>query len=148
VDRRRYLSVSKASAALDAVLCKLVPEDAVFRMLRRYNVWFYLSIAMAVFIIVAYSVNTYRFIHKPLSRLAAAFQRVEKGAFDVAIEHTHDDEFRYIYRQFNGMVEEPRTLIDQVYNQKILVQRASGWNSWPTPWNPATGRSSSPSWMR
>ncbi len=124
VDRRRYLSVSRASAAMDAVLCKLIPEDEIFMRLRRYQAWFYLCIAMAVVVIVVYSLNTYSFIHRPLSRLAAAFKRVEKGEFDIAISHAHDDEFRYIYRQFNGMAANLKTLVDQAYNQKLLVQRA------------------------
>jgi two-component system sensor histidine kinase YesM len=53
-----------------------------------------------------------------------AFKQVESGDFNVPINHRHDDEFRYIYRRFNAMVENLNALIEQVYKQKILAQKA------------------------
>ena len=53
-----------------------------------------------------------------------SFEQVKRGNLDINIEHEIDDEFRFIYRNFNSMVKELKTLIDQSYKQKILVQRA------------------------
>lgn len=124
VQNRRYLAVYKVSDFLNSVLCKYVPEDSIFSTLKKYSGWFILLTASAISIIVVYSVYMYKFIHKPLSRLAASFKKVEKGDFRINIKHAHDDEFRYIYTRFNVMVENLKTLIDQVYKQKILVQKA------------------------
>jgi two-component system sensor histidine kinase YesM len=124
VNKSRYLAVYMKSDFFDSILCKYVPESSVFHDLEKYSRWFILLTAAALVIIVVYSIYMYNFIHKPLSRLASSFKSVEKGAFDINIEHRHDDEFRYIYHRFNAMVENIKMLIDQVYRQKILVQKA------------------------
>jgi two-component system, sensor histidine kinase YesM len=121
---RRYLSVSKGSEYLDAILTKALPEDVIFKSLAGYKTWFALFVFAALLIIVVYSASIYGFIHKPLKALADSFKHVERGDFDIHIDHAGNDEFGYIYRQFNGMVANLKTLIDQVYNQKLLVQRA------------------------
>lgn len=124
INNSRYLAVSMKSDFFNSVLCKYVPEDSVFQALERYSRWFVLLTVVAVAIIVIYSVYMYKFIHKPISQLASSFKSVEKGNFGIHIEHRQDDEFRYIYHRFNAMVENLKTLIDQVYKHKILVQKA------------------------
>jgi two-component system sensor histidine kinase YesM len=124
IDGNRYLAVYSTSNFLGDILCKYVPEDSVFKSLRRYQAWFVLLTAVALAIVITYSMYIYKFIHKPLDRLAKSFKQVENGDFNVPIEHRHDDEFRYIYRRFNIMVENVNALIDQVYKQRILAQKA------------------------
>lgn len=124
VGEKRYLAVYTDSKYLGAVLCKYVPEDSVFQSLRKYQGWFLLLTFVALVIIIIYSLYMYQFIHKPLSRLAKSFKRVENGDFGIHIEHQHDDEFRYIYTRFNAMVENLNALIDQVYKQRILAQKS------------------------
>ncbi len=124
VNNTRYLAVSLTSNVFNSTLCKYLPEDSVFHELEKYSRWFILFIVSAVIIIVLYSIYMYKFIHKPISKLATSFKRVEKGDFEINIEHKHNDEFRYIYHRFNEMVENLKTLVEQVYKQKILVQRA------------------------
>lgn len=124
INSKRYIAVYIKSEFFNSVLCKYVPVNFVFHDLEKYSKWFILLIISALVIIVAYSMYLYKFIHKPLSRLAASFKKVERGDFEIHIEHQHDDEFRYIYHRFNAMVENLKTLIDQAYKQKILVQKA------------------------
>lgn len=124
INGEKYLAVYSESNYLGDILCKYTPENSVFQALRRYKGWFILLILVALIVIVTYSMYMYSFIHKPLSRLAKAFKQVENGDFSVPIEHEHDDEFRYIYRRFNIMVENLNALIDQVYKQRILAQKA------------------------
>jgi len=49
---------------------------------------------------------------------------VEAGDLEIKIEHKHDDEFRYIYRRFNAMLDKINLLINQVFTQRILTQKA------------------------
>jgi two-component system sensor histidine kinase YesM len=122
--RRRYIRVSEASEYLGATLVKALPEDVVFKSLAPYKTWFALFVFAALLIVAIYSASIYGLIHKPLRALADSFKHVERGDFDIHIDHAGNDEFGYIYRQFNGMVANLKTLIDQAYNQKLLVQRA------------------------
>lgn len=124
IENKPYLAVYTVSEYLGSVLCKYIPEDAVFKSLRKYQGWFILLTCVAFAIIIIYSLYMYQFIHKPLSNLARSFQQVENGNLNIHIVHQHDDEFRYIYRRFNAMVEKLNTLIDQVYKQQILAQKS------------------------
>jgi two-component system sensor histidine kinase YesM len=59
-----------------------------------------------------------------MHELIDSFKEVEKGNLQVSISHDTNNEFGYLYTHFNEMTRNLRTLIDQVYNQKILMHRA------------------------
>lgn len=113
-----------ASEPLGMTLCMYVPEEVVFKPIKQYQVWFYIFTLAAVAVIGSFSFSMYRFIHKPLIELVNAFGKVEEGDLGLSIEHHHKDEFRYLYRRFNAMVENLGNLIKQVYTMKILTQKA------------------------
>lgn len=121
---KRYLVVSQESKYLGMILATYISEDVLLENLETYQLWFLLFTISVVVIIVTYSLSTYRFIHKPLVKLAESFLQMEKGDLDIFIAHNRADEFRYIYQRFNVMTENLKLLIDQVYKQKILAQRA------------------------
>jgi two-component system, sensor histidine kinase YesM len=120
----RGMYIYTKSAELGMTLAMYVPEDVVFEPIRQYQKWFWIFTIAAAAIIVIFSLSMYRFIHKPLIELVGAFEKVEEGDLNIAIEHHHKDEFRYLYRRFNAMVENLGTLIKQVYTMKILTQKA------------------------
>ncbi|MDD9271572.1 sensor histidine kinase [Paenibacillus sp. GCM10023248] len=124
IQDKHYLAVYTASPFFGAVLSKYVPEAAVFEPLQKYRSWFILLAAVALIIIVIYSLYVYKYIHKPLDKLVKAFRKIEYGDFDVQIEHGINDEFQYIYTRFNVMSGNLQSLIDQVYKQQILTQKA------------------------
>lgn len=85
----------------------------------------YLIFALISFIIIVlYAFFTYRFVHIPLGRLVKAFRKVENGDLSIAIDHHPANEFRYLFMRFNAMVENLKILVEQVYKQKILTQKA------------------------
>lgn len=124
VNNTGYLAVYSYNQFFDAVLSKYVPESGVFKPLEKFKSWFVLLAALSVLIIVLYSLYAYKYIHKPLFKLVKAFRRVEHEEFSVRIDHDVDDEFRYIYARFNSMLENLESLVDQVYKQQILTNRA------------------------
>ena len=124
ISKTPYLAIYSTSDYLDMTLCKYLPESQVFEPLYKYQVLFWIFTSVAVIIIVFFSVSTKRFIHQPLLKLVKSFQMVEGGNLNVNLEHHHDDEFRYLYRGFNEMVRNLKTLFDQVYTQRLLAQKA------------------------
>ncbi|MCI3926989.1 sensor histidine kinase [Paenibacillus sp. TRM 82003] len=124
VDGERYLTVHTASSFFGAVLIKYVPENAVFQPLERFRNWFLLFAALSFVITLVYSLYVYKYIHKPLDVLVKAFRKVELGDVSVQIRHESKDEFQYIYTRFNAMLDNLKSLIDQVYKQRILTQKA------------------------
>lgn len=124
IDSQRYLTVHTTSSFFGAYLIKFVPEKAVFQPLEKFRNWFLLFAAASLIIMAFYSLYLYQYIHKPLNRLVRAFRKVELGDMGVQIHHESRDEFQYIYTRFNAMLDNLKSLIDQVYKQQILTQRA------------------------
>ena len=124
INGTKYLSIYSFSNVLDAFLCIYIPENAVFESLIRFKVWFVILTFVAFMVIVGYSFYLHKYINKPLSILVSSFKKIEEGDLGNKIDNKRDNEFGYIYKQFNAMVDKLNNLIDQVYKQKILMQRS------------------------
>ena len=125
IDGTKFLVAYKTSGYFDSILYKYVPEKAVFEPLKNFRTWFAVFTALSLAVILIYSIYLYKFIQKPLNLLVSSFREVKKGNFDIHIEHDVDDEFRFIYRNFNSMVRDLKSLIEQTFTQKLLVQKAN-----------------------
>lgn len=124
IDNKGYYILHVKSDYLNMVFLKYIPEEVMLKPIRSFYVWIW-GFSIAFFcIILIYSLSTYKLIHKPLLKLVKSFRKVENGDLQVSIQDGLNDEFGYLYKCFNKMMENLNTLIDQVYNQKILMQRA------------------------
>lgn len=112
------------SDSLGITLAMYIPENVLLAPLRQYSWWFVVFTIVAAVTVAAFAYSIYRFIHKPIMELVVAFEKVEEGNLNIAIEHRAQDEFRYLYGRFNAMVEKLDNLIRQVYTMRILTQRA------------------------
>lgn len=88
--------------------------------------WRYMLIFLIflVFMSSAFILYTRNLVHKPLNTLIQAFERMKDGNLTEHIEQKADGEFAYLYRAFNDMEDKLGQLIDEVYVQKNLTQRA------------------------
>lgn len=119
-----YYWAHAASDELDMAVYHYIPASDVLEPLHQIMKLAWVFIAAVVAITGIYAFFTYRFIHKPLLTLVKSFRKLENGDLHISIEHASNDEFRYIYGRFNQMVVNLRTLIDQSYKQKIMMQKA------------------------
>ena len=124
INNNGYYIVHAKSTYLNMILLKYIPQEFVLKPIENFDIWVWVFSIAAIFLILIYSFSTYKFIHKPLYKLVKAFRRVESGDLQVSINLDSNSEFGYLYKRFNDMVKNLSTLIDQVYNQKILMQRA------------------------
>ncbi|MEK5164744.1 histidine kinase [Paenibacillus sp. FSL R5-0527] len=120
----RYYAVQAHSADLGLSIYRFIPDQVVRKPLSKFYKWAWVFAACALGIFAAFALSTYKFIHKPMLTLVKSFRRMEQGDLGIYIAHESKDEFRYLYGRFNQMVENLRSLIDQVYKQKIMAQRA------------------------
>lgn len=120
----KILVFEKKSGYLNMILIKFVAEDDIFSRVKEYRNWFFIFTFVSLVIILFASLSSYKYIHKPLQSIVKAFYKVQKGEMDITVESKRHDEFGYLYRSFNTMVDHLRTLIDQVYKQRILAQKA------------------------
>lgn len=120
----KYLLIYQYSSYMGLTLSTYFPTEDIFKPLEKFTLGYWtLSISAAVLIIL-YAFFTQRLVQRPLLKIVKAFKKFESGDFNVRIEHNHKDEFKYLCGRFNEMVENLKTLIDQVYQQKILAQTA------------------------
>jgi two-component system sensor histidine kinase YesM len=121
---KNYLVIGSKLTKIELWLIVYVPETEIYAPLKQYMYLLWSISLFSVLIIVFFSYSTHRFLQRPLRKLVAAFQRVEDGEIKFQIQHQANDEFKYLYTRFNAMLENINILIDQVYAQKIMSQRA------------------------
>lgn len=122
---RCLVSCARSTAPANMLtLISVEPYDQVFSVLNRQGTLFVSLIVLLIAAALGYMAHMWRAIHKPLNKLAEAFQQVEKGDFSLRIHHDRADDFAYIYHQFNSMNERLSDLIEQMYMQTIRIQRA------------------------
>lgn len=123
-DEGSYFVAHEYSSLLDSTLAVLVPAEKVMQPLNRHRDWIWLLSLIALVLVVSFSYWIHRLIHKPIQRLVVSFRKVEKGDLGVRVYHRNQDEFHYLYNQFNLMLGRIETLIGEVYEQQIRSQRS------------------------
>lgn len=63
-------------------------------------------------------------VNKPIRKIMESFEQVRSGELDVRIYHKNNDEFGYIYDSFNNTVIKIEELIENIKEQKVLLQNA------------------------
>ena len=120
----KYFVVFSKSTLTNLYVLNYIPEEQIVRDLRKMSIWFWLFPFAAILTILSYSLSIVRIVQKPLRTLVKSFSIIKEGKLSHKIQYIHNDEFKDLYSSFNDMVEKLRILIDQVYKQKILKQKA------------------------
>ena len=123
VEEEPYL-VNVCKSQYLGMLVQYYPKNTVLQRTNRYTVLFVLFVLGAAGLALSFSSYTERMVNKPLKKLQQAFKVLEQGNMDIHISHSEQDEFGYIYEGFNRMTNELKRLIEEVYIQKDLAQRA------------------------
>ncbi|WP_308638271.1 sensor histidine kinase [Paenibacillus silvisoli] len=123
-DDKRYMLTIEHSPAADMTLLMYTPEKKALGPIQLYNTWFWVLSLSSFMIVVVFSYWIYRMIHRPLKQLVRSFRKVEKGNLDVKLTLNSNDEFEYLYMQFNSMLSQLKILIEEVYEEKIHSQKA------------------------
>jgi len=120
----KYLLAGEQSRTLSTSLFMYEKEQTVLGPLRLYRVWFWLISILSLIVILFVSFFIYRLIHRPLKVLIRGFRKVEHGDLNIAFHDKRRDEFQYLYKQFNAMVQNLQQMINEVYEQKYRAQHA------------------------
>ncbi|OUS70595.1 hypothetical protein B1748_28015 [Paenibacillus sp. MY03] len=123
-EKKELFVVYASSSELELGLVRYVDSSLFMGQFDTYRKWFWFFSLTATLLVVLFSWILYKLIHKPLITLLRAFRRLREGDLQVRIYRRPKDDFNYLYEHFNDTVQHLHSLIDQVYRQKILVQRA------------------------
>lgn len=105
-------------------LIAFASTEHLFGFSRTYSHLFILFSIVSVIVMAAFSFSIRYLVHKPVQTLVDAFQQIKDNRFDVRIHKKRSDEFAYLYESFNGVMSHLQQLIEQVYRQQLLTQRA------------------------
>jgi len=122
--QEKYMVVYEKSSFLDAALLFYFPENVIVGQLKTYGLWFWLLVGSSFVMVILFSYGIYLLIHRPLKTLISRFKSVEVGNFNPALTLIRQDEFGYIINRFERTVLSVRTLIDELYVQKIRLQQS------------------------
>ena len=124
IGNRDFQICAVTSEDIDLTYVSVLNEADLYRSINAYFLLFVLFSFIVLLVIFLFAYSFRRVIHMPLNRLRGAFKEVEKGNFEIEIQHSAQDEFREIFDAFNHMTGRLDRLIEQVYRQKLLAQNA------------------------
>ncbi|MCM3632475.1 sensor histidine kinase [Paenibacillus camelliae] len=116
--------IAEKSDYLNMVLFRFIPKDVVLVPTKGFYVWLWVFTGVVLVLVIFIYAYTYQLIQRPMKELVKSFRSVEKGNFNVKVEVNQNNEFDYLNKGFNSMVQNVSNLIDQVYKHKILEQKA------------------------
>lgn len=121
-----YLAVGYRSEPLHLSYVQFIPERLAFKTINEFRSWYVVFSLLVLLIVIVGTVFSNYEIRKPVDSLVDALHKVEAGDFGVQLdrEGRYRNEFAVIFEAFNNMVNRICTLINDVYVQKILIQRA------------------------
>lgn len=110
--------------SLSAQYIRLIPTSSLLKNIHTAPILIILFFLFVFGACILFFICVYRLIHKPLHQFTNAFEELEKGNFSVTIDDTSNADFAYLFRSFNTMTSKLNRLIEQDYNQKMLLQKA------------------------
>lgn len=100
------------------------PESAAMVQVFDFRTLAIITLCALTAIALSIGIYTVLTLHKPINELMGGFRRVQNGNWKEHIEDRRKDEFGYLYRGFNDMEDRIDELINEVYVQTNLTQRA------------------------
>lgn len=99
-------------------------EASVMEAIDRFRDIMMAVIGVMILMAVVFILYLKKLIHQPIKILLEAFSNLEKGNWSTDIRHEENDEFGQLYEGFNKMKDRIGSLIEEVYVQTNLAQRA------------------------
>ena len=99
-------------------------EDAVMEPVTQFRHMAYVILAMITLLVVVLGSYFTISLHQAINVLLKGFERVQSGNWKEHITEERQDEFLQLYKGFNNMEDKIEQLINDVYVQTNLTQRA------------------------
>ena len=99
-------------------------EEKVMISIYRFRTVAFIVLAALTLLAVCIGIYSVYILHQPINVLLAVYGRVEHGNWKEHIKEERKDEFRHLYKGFNDMEDQIDRLINEVYVQTNLTQRA------------------------
>ena len=117
----RYIVTYARSSYFGYRLVHIMSEEIIFEDMRDYRqkMWIFMVVASIIVAFFIYAVR--RTIHSPIQKLLGAFVQVGGGERNYKLPMQNNDEFEFLYQQFNNMMTSIDKLIQESYEQKLML---------------------------
>lgn len=124
VDGKEMVVVYDQMAINDWKLVGMAPAQQLVRDSREIRVYtFFLAIGFTVVaVILAWIIA--RQVHHPVQILLRSMRKAKEGDFDIQIANHRKDEFGILFDNFNLMVSRIKSLINELYIQRLLKKES------------------------
>ncbi|MFV0401212.1 MAG: sensor histidine kinase [Oscillospiraceae bacterium] len=119
-----YLMLFSRCDKLEFTVCNLIDRNVLYEPANRFIMllWIFVVVGLAVLLLFAIFVRSS--IHRPMQLLMDAFRQMEKNDLNATIDYPRNDEYGYLFEQFNHMLGTLSELIEQSYEQTIMLRNA------------------------
>jgi two-component system, sensor histidine kinase YesM len=112
------------SESLDWYMIDYLPLNEALRPIERTKSFFYLACVMLFAGGVVTALFLYKKVQVPIVTLLKAVRLLKRGDFTVRIRGNTENEFDFLYENFNDMAAQIEDLIEKVYKEKIVSREA------------------------
>ena len=119
-----YMPVTYFSDFFHAKYTQLIPEEKILMEANRLFIFLWAFSASIFLLTILHFTLLYRLINRPVKELEKAIHKVQSGDFSTSLSHIGTREFFHIYGGFNEMTKSISYLIEDVYEQQMLKQKA------------------------
>ena len=123
-NKTTYLVFKKPSMFLHTSLVIYISENELLGIILEQRKWLLFMSILTLFMVAVFSFWIKGMIAEPLNRLIKSFKKVNEGYYDIRVKYDKGDEFGYLYNEFNELFAKLKSLIEQVYEQRVLVKNA------------------------
>lgn len=100
------------------------PQDEVNVITKQYDTWYTIFLCISCFLLFTFAITMSHTLHNPFMRLMKSIEDYKKGnSKSFLTKYDETEEFSYLYKSFNEMVEEIDTYISEAYEQKLVAQK-------------------------
>jgi two-component system sensor histidine kinase YesM len=121
----KYVLINNSSSYSGLNIVNVVEEHelTIPFIFQKYLIFLFLFTITLIILLVFVYIN--RSIVTPINKMLKAFKPLEKGDFTVRLNANSNDEFNTLFTSFNHMVENLNSLVNEVYESELLVERAN-----------------------
>jgi two-component system sensor histidine kinase YesM len=102
----------------------VVPVAISMENMSELSIYVILFFAMTVMVALVLILLFFGKVYRKINRIILFMNEVEKGNFNISIQHNDKDEFGYMYTSFNNMVSRIKELFEQLYEHMMLQKDA------------------------
>jgi two-component system sensor histidine kinase YesM len=120
-----YLLLYSRCDKFGLAACNLISASALYEPASSFATMLWMFLIAGIAVLLLFAVFVRRSIHRPMQLLVDAFRQMESGSTSpVAINYSGNDEYGYLFEQFNHMLGTLGELIERSYRQDIMLRDA------------------------